>query len=322
VIAVKYAILNKDFQPFYLSKIGLFPSLQNGMITIKKSREQIEMAKSGKAPKGYYSASQAMRKLGIGSSTLYHFVGVGKISKITPPNMKEGYYLQDDIDKMVKERELFLLTYSKDTSKFTRALEEDIRGIHEVCTSLWGSRTPSYEARLNSYKQNPAIYYVIKKEGIIIGFLGLIPFRRDILEEIMKAEQNDFYLRYQQILEMPDSILPFIPGEPLYSLSLDLQVRKGTPKEELYGMRLIQGCIEVLGELVKQGITIEKLHASSGAPHAIQLCRDAGFTELPPLPGSTRKRFELDLATTTSPFAKNYQQAFRQMIHGKKQKTL
>jgi len=270
------------------------------------------MAKSGKAPVGYYSASQAMRRLGIGSSTLYHFVEVGKIRRIVPPYMKEGYYPKEDIDKMVKERELFLLTYSKDTAKFTKASEEDIRGIHEVCTNLWGDRTPSYEARLNSYKQNSSIYYVVKKEGIVVGFLGLIPFRRDILEEIMSAGQNDFYLRYQQILEMSDSILPFIPGQPVYSLSLDMQVRKGTPKEELYGMRLIQGCIEVLGKLAEQNITIEKLHASSGAPHAIKLCRDAGFTELPQLPGTTRKRFEMNLATAKSPFAKDYQKMLEQ----------
>ncbi len=265
------------------------------------------MAKSGKAPKGYYSASQAMRRLGIGSSTLYHFVEVRKIRRIVPPNMREGWYPQEDIDKMVKERELFWLTYSKDTSTFTKASEEDIQGMYDVCASLWGNRTPNYEARLNSYKQNDSIYYVVKKEGIVIGFLGLIPFRKDILEEIMKAEQNDFYARYQQILEMPDSIRPFSLGEPIQSLSLDLQVRKGTPREELYGMRLIQGCIEVLGELATQGIIVGKLHASSGAPHAIKLCRDAGFTEFPSLPGSTRKRFELDLATTKSPFARSYQ---------------
>lgn len=275
------------------------------------------MAKSGKAPKGYYSASQAMRKLGVGSSTLYHFVEVGKIRRIVPPDMREGYYPQEDIDKMVRERELFLLTYSRDTSRFLKATEEDIQGIFEVCTGLWGSRTPRYEARLNSYKQNAEIYYVVKKENIIVGFLGVIPFRRDILEEIMRAEQNDFYLRYQEILEMPDSILPFIPGTPVYSLSLDLQIRKGTPKEQLYGMRLIQGCIEVIGDLAKRDIVVEKLHASSGAPHAIKLCRDAGFTELPPLPGSNRKRFELDLATTTSPFAKEYQEILRQKKEGK-----
>lgn len=271
------------------------------------------MAKSGKAPKGYYSASQVMRRLGIGSSTLYHFVQVGKIRRIVPPDMREGWYPQEDIDKMVRDRELFLLTYSRDIAKFAKATEEDIQGIYEVCTSLWGSRTPDYEARLNSYRQNDSIYYVVKKEGIIVGFLGLIPFRKDILDEIMQAGQNNFYLRYQEILKMPDSILPFVPGEPIYSLSLDLQVRKGTPKEEQYGMRLIQGCIKVLGELTQQNIIVEKLHASSGAPHAIQLCRDAGFTELPPLPESNRKRFELDLASTKSPFARDYQKALAEL---------
>jgi len=270
------------------------------------------MAKTAKAPNGFYTAKEVMEKLGIANSTLYHYVEIKKIKKVIPPGKKEGYYPKADIDKMVRAKEVFILQYGTDPSIFEKANEEDIRGIHEVCTSLWGSRTPSYEARLNSYRQNNDIYYVVKKEDIIVGFLGIIPFREDILKEIMEAEQNDFYLRYQQILEMPDTILPFLSGKPVYSLSLDLQVRKGTPKEELYGMRLIQGCIETLGDLASQGILVEKLHASSGAPHAIKLCRDAGFTELPPLPGSNRKRFELDLATTTSPLAKDYQEVLKQ----------
>ncbi|MBA2396518.1 MAG: helix-turn-helix domain-containing protein [Ktedonobacteraceae bacterium] len=270
------------------------------------------MAKIAKAPNGFYTAKEVMQKLEIGNSTLYHYVETKKIKKVIPPGKKEGYYPKADIDKMVRAKEIFILQYGTDSSIFEKAKEEDIRGIHEICASLWGNSTPRYEARLNSYRQNNDIYYVVKKEDITVGFLGIIPFREDILKEIMIAEQNDFYLRYQQILEMPDSILPFVPGKPVYSLSLDLQVRKGTPKEELYGMRLIQGCIETLGDLARRDIIVEKLHASSGAPHAIKLCRDAGFTELPPLPGSNRKRFELDLATTTSPFARDYQKVLKE----------
>jgi len=270
------------------------------------------MTKRATAPSGFYTASDVMKILEIGNSTLYHYVNIGKIKKVVPPGRKEGYYPKSEVDKMARAKELFLLLYSSDSSVFRKAEEEDIQGIFEVCTSLWGNRTPSYKAQLNSFKQNNSIYYIVEKGGIIIGFLGIIPFIKDILDEIMKAEQNDFYLRYQEILEMPDSILPLIPGKPIYSLSLDLQVKKGTPREEIYGMRLIQGCIEILGELAKQNIIIEKLHASSRAPHAIQLCRDAGFTELPPLPGSPRKRFELDLATTKSPFARDYQKILAQ----------
>lgn len=68
------------------------------------------MARSGRAPEGYYSASQVMRKLNIVSSTLHHFVETGKIRRIVPPNTREGYYSQEDVDKMAKEREIFLQT--------------------------------------------------------------------------------------------------------------------------------------------------------------------------------------------------------------------
>jgi DNA-binding transcriptional MerR regulator len=71
------------------------------------------MPKTGKAPNGYYSASQVMKKLGIASSTLYHFVNTGKIRKIIPPNMREGYYVQEDVNKLAKEKEQFEQLYLK-----------------------------------------------------------------------------------------------------------------------------------------------------------------------------------------------------------------
>src|SRR5690242_13939288 len=129
-----------------------------------------------KAPKGFYTAAQAIKRLGIPRSTFYDMVDRKQIKKIVPPNQSDGYYSQIEIDKMAKEREIFLLTYTQSTSEFSKAEKEDIMGIYEVCTSLWKDRTPNYEARLNSYNQNPSIYYVSKKEDIVIGFLGAIPF--------------------------------------------------------------------------------------------------------------------------------------------------
>jgi hypothetical protein len=69
------------------------------------------MARSGRTPEGYYSAAQAMRKLNISSSKLYHFVETGKIRRIVQPDMREGYYLQEDVDTMAREREMFLQTF-------------------------------------------------------------------------------------------------------------------------------------------------------------------------------------------------------------------
>ncbi|HVB21477.1 MAG TPA: hypothetical protein VNG51_05980 [Ktedonobacteraceae bacterium] len=270
------------------------------------------MAKSGNAPTGYYSSTQVMRKLGIGSSTLQHFVKTGKIKRIVPPHMRDGYYAQEEVDKMAKEKELFLLTYSKDTTQFSKATEEDLVGIYEVGHDLWGNRTQSYEARLNSYLKNPFIYYVVKKQGIIVGYLGLIPFKKEARDKLLAEPQTHFYLTYEKMLKEPDEILTFIPREPIDSLSLEIAVKQGTPRGSLYGMRLIQGGLTVMEELAKQGTIIKKLDASSSSPDGIKICRDMGFTELPPLPDTTRLRFELDLETTTNPLIKNYQLLVKQ----------
>jgi len=42
------------------------------------------MAKRAKAPKGFYSASDVMKILAIGNSTLYQYVDTGKIKKVVP----------------------------------------------------------------------------------------------------------------------------------------------------------------------------------------------------------------------------------------------
>jgi predicted transcriptional regulator len=83
--------------------------------------------KTGKAPDGYYSASQVMKKLGIASSTLYHFVNTGKIRKVIPPNMREGYYVKKDVDNLFKEKEQFDYLQSEGAYmlKHTREKEQD-----------------------------------------------------------------------------------------------------------------------------------------------------------------------------------------------------
>ncbi len=95
------------------------------------------MAKTGKALKGFYSATEVMKKLGIASSTLYHYVETGKIKRVVPPDKRDGYYLKTEIDKMVRAKELFMLQYATDSSLFEKAQEEDIAGITDLCIELF-----------------------------------------------------------------------------------------------------------------------------------------------------------------------------------------
>jgi len=261
------------------------------------------MVKKAKIPSGFYSATEAMKRLGMARSSFYDLVEKGKIKRVVPPSRSDGYYPKAEIDRMVKARELFILEYTQEASTFEQAKEEDIRGLYEVCKTLWGNfNTPTYETRLEWYRKNPEMYYVVKQDGIVVGFLGIIPIKEDTLEKMMQQPGLN---------ETAEDILPFTSGVTIHGIFLEIGVRSDIPRNRKYGRRLIEGGFNVLERLAEKGIIIEKVYAHSRTPDGINLCRRIGFSETPPIDGDTRIRFELDLEKSNYPLLKSYQEIVR-----------
>ena len=144
------------------------------------------MAKKSRAPKNFYTASQAIKKLDMPRSTFFNFVNSGKIKKVTPEGYIEGYYPKSVIDKMALEKEIFSLLYASDTSVFRKAEEKDIQEIHNLSLSIFGTNVaPDYESRLAPYLKNPDIYYIVEQDGILVGYLGMVPIKKDTVNRIM-----------------------------------------------------------------------------------------------------------------------------------------
>jgi predicted DNA-binding transcriptional regulator AlpA len=264
------------------------------------------MPKRAKAPSGFYTASEVMRKLGIGNSTLYHYVEQGKIKRVVPPDRKDGYYIKADIDKMVRAKELFILQYSSSPSEFMKASEEDIQGIYDLCVSLYGATNiPSYERRLEWYRKNPEIYFVVKQDGIVTGFVSLLYLTDDVLRQIMETDHP------QPV--RAEHIRLFVPGEPIDNLFLTIGVRPGldSTSHRQHGSHLITGTFDVLEDFARKGMPVKKLYATSRTTEGIKLCRDLGFKETQLKPEDDTLRFELDPETSDSPFLEKYQQAIK-----------
>src|SRR5437763_2541967 len=173
-----------------------------------------KLAKTSAAPKNFYTAAQATKRLGIPKTTFFHYVRTGKIRKVVPPGQVEGYYPKTDIDKMAKERELFILEYASEPSTFARASEGDIRGIYDLCVSLFGvTGTPSYELMLAWQRKNPLTYYVVKQEDIITGYIGFLYLN----------EEATRYIMSESVPGVPSpsetEVVPFTPGVPRAALS-------------------------------------------------------------------------------------------------------
>lgn len=269
------------------------------------------MAKTGKAPKGFYSATEVMKKLGIASSTLYHYVETGKIKRVVPPDKRDGYYIKAEIDKMVRARELFMLQYATDTSVFEKAQEEDVLGITDLCIELFGKNgTASYETRLAQYHSNPDAFYVLKQDDLIVGYVAIFPLKQEAINRIMSGVAES---TFRTGLLTPENILPFEPGKA-DNVFVVLGVRQGLAKSRMYGSRVISGIIQVLEDFARHGIIVKKLYGTSRTQDGIRLARGFGFKQVTPVAEEDDLlRFELDLATTKSPLFRQYQRIVKRV---------
>ena len=267
------------------------------------------MAKTANAPSGFYTAAEVMKRLSIANSTLYHYVGIGKIRRVIPPGKKEGYYPKADIDKMIKAKELFILEYATDPSLFEKAQEEDIAGITNLCIELFGKNgTANYETRLLQYRTNPNIFYVLRQDELIVGYIGMFPLKQEAIERIMSdVEESTF----RTGLLSPDNITQFKSGEA-DNVFMVIGVRQGLKRSKTYGARVISGGIEALEHFARRGTIVKKLYATSRTQDGIRISKGIGFKQITPLQEEDDLyRYELDLETTKSPLFQKYQRIVR-----------
>ena len=272
------------------------------------------MTKTAKAPKNFYTATQAIKKLGMPRATFFNLAKSGKIKRVVPDGYTEGYYPKAEIDKMALAREMFTLQYTSDASLFRRAEEKDIQGITDLGVALFGSSTtPSYENRLACWKKNPDAYYVVEQDELIVGWIALVPLKEDAISVLMgeSKDATSMFVGMHQNVMVPENILPFTV-EGAKNVFLTVGARQGLPRSKTYGMKLILGGYEVLENFARNGIFVKRLYATSRTPDGIKLCRDVGFQEKEDNATSAVKRFWLDLETTSSPLLQAYKRIVKE----------
>ncbi len=261
--------------------------------------------KVSKAPEGYYSAKDAIKRLNMPPTTFHHYVRLGKIKKKVPYGRKEGFYEKAYIDKMAEASQLYAIEYAEGPAVFSIASVEDVPGIYDVITSLWGTlNAPTNETRLSWYQVNPEIDYVVKREGVVVGFVNIRPLTHGAIERLVAGEIQPKDLK-------PEDILPFTPGVPL-ECDVGAAVRAGIHHPKKYGMRLIAGAIETCKNFARRGIIINRLYAQSSTPDGIRLCRKLGFEEITSPPYKMPRQFMLNIETSNSPFVREYRELLRQ----------
>lgn len=271
------------------------------------------MVKRRNAPKNFYTATEAIERLGMKRNTFFTYVREKKIKKVVPPGHKEGYYPKTEIDKMARIRELAILEYAAEPSTFTRAAEEDMRGIYDLSVSLFGvTNSTPYETMLAWRRKNPQTYYVTKQEGIVTGYIGFLYLSHETTEHILSATEPG------RPSPTETEVLPFIPETPIEGLWMGLGVLPGLNalQARQQGMHLINGAIDVLEDLARKGMPVKYLYATSQTTSGTRLSRKLGFEEIS-YPGEPLLRFKLDLEKSISPLLKSYQAIAKEKKPGK-----
>lgn len=274
------------------------------------------MVKTQKAPSGFYTAKQAMSRLGMSRSTFFNQVKSGKIAKTMPPNGKEGYYDKAMIDKMAQENALFTLIHSIEPITFSRVeTEDDLRGIVDLCIAIYGQGgTPNYDARREIWLKNPEVYYIVRQEGVVTGYISLIWFDDTALQSLMGPTPKHPRITSAGTgiysVTGPEHVLPFIPGKPIDSLFISLGVRPGFSNTEQreYSFKLLRGAQDVLVGFANRDMPVKKLYATSERGEGIRLARKLGMKEIK-YPGDNVLRYELDVETSDTLLLKPYKEA-------------
>jgi hypothetical protein len=269
-------------------------------------------------PIGYYTGTQAAERLKLPLATFYHRLKAEKIKieKFVPTGYTEGFYNKKAVDDLAQERELAAILHSAAPITFDRArTEDDLRGIVDLCIAIYGQTgTPSYDARREIWEKNPEVYYIVKQEGIVVGYISLIWFDEEALSTLMgpTPKQTRISSAGTGVYSVtgPDHVLPFVEGQPIDSLFISLGVRPGMSNEEQrdYAIKLLRGTQDVLVNFVERGMPIRKLYATSERADGIRMAKRLGMKKTE-YPGDHLLRYGLDLETADSLLLKPYKDA-------------
>jgi hypothetical protein len=261
-----------------------------------------------------YTASEARRKLGgIAPASLQRLVQAGKIRKVVPPaNKKRGLYIKEDVDKLIAANREFTerhaLPLKDDTYELIQAKSEnDIKNTVQIARRYFGETVYDLEQRLNWFHTVPNGDYVLKHNGMIVGYFSMQGINPGTIDRIFKPRSAESIQR--------EDIIPLLSGEPLDCIISGVGVKNGESRRQtiIYGLHLLRGIFRTFIELGEQGVNIRKILTGSSTVAGIKLSRRLGFNEYGYI-NNEQIGFILDLETSEFLAVKRYREVLKAFV--------
>lgn len=260
-----------------------------------------------------YTASEAIKRLGIPRSTFYYLVDKGEIAKVLLPLRKQAYYDKTAIDALAesKGREEADLKSDPESFVFKIPTKAEILQLIKIDEIIWGEvgvLDPS--TILDRIQYNPEYLHALvdRKTGEACAAISMTRLPEETLQKLLQLQMDESQIQAEECL-------PYQKETP-QDCYVTTVVTRPDLHSKFYGSRILLYTFSYLLGLVEQGIIIRRIYAVANTEEGLTLSTKLGFTTIQqgigPL-GDERTSVMLDLedSEARATFVKRYQLAVK-----------
>lgn len=219
----------------------------------------------------YYTASEAMKKLGLSKTMFHRKVNAGQIPRVTPPGYKQGVYPKRDIDALALA--MNMVFELKEKIVFSRSTPGDQVEEMDVGIRCFGSEyiTPLPE-RIAFQQKSEFTFWSLKVDGRVVGYISMFRFPAAFLDAILIGRHIERDITVKEVLpftrlEQFDVYIDVMAVDPQLSHHL----------RHLYAGIIVSRFANVILDLQANGYLIGTLYTVSATPEGDHLVRKLGF---------------------------------------------
>lgn len=271
-----------------------------------------------KPPKGYYTLTEARKKLNLSSAMIRKHVEKGKIHYLLPEGREHGFYFKSDVDRLATELETFfnLEDEVEETTVFAHATAADIPGCVALNRELFTVKDHEDNKTISEkwtkwITKNPEVVSILKRGDEVIGIITMLPFKPDS-EKFNDVIKGDTSILLGNVDISTEDIEEYVTGNHVQLYIAEIGIKQSLDRnlKRKCGARLIARFIETIVDLGRRGIVIERVTSVGATKSGVRLLQHFGFSEVIFSRPDTRF-FVLDMEESGATVAREYRDAFK-----------
>jgi len=260
--------------------------------------------------KRFYTAREAMKKLGLAKSTFYGYVKDGKIPQPQLPSFRQrgAMFSAKEIDSLASTMKGLVISSNDEQKKyvFRIAKVEDAVTVSDFSRSIFekvgGYGTPP-ETFMEWFK-NPLleIGHLLLRDNQVVGYFTMHTLKEQQIEQVL----------HEQIRLRDVSTEDYERIEPEKPLNIYIGDMAVDPNIKQLAVHFIGKMLSYFQNLGKQGIDIENIYALASTREGINICRKAGMKQIfTPDNETDGIPFKLNIQEGDNIFIQNYFKALK-----------